>query len=158
MGSGKSTVGQVLARRLGWDFVDMDARIEARTGRRIAELFEERGEAAFRAEELAVARELGTGERRVIAAGGGAFAQPATREALQDGAYTVYLAGDFETLAARVPDDGSRPLAADRAIMRRLLADREPDYRRADKTVDAAGSPEDVAGRILAEVFSDAER
>jgi shikimate kinase len=91
----------------------------------------------------------------VIAAGGGAFAEPATREALQEGAFTVYIAADFETLATRVPQDGSRPLAADRAIMRRLLAEREPYYRSADLTVDATEAPEAVAGRIVAAVFSD---
>jgi shikimate kinase len=153
MGSGKSTVGRIVARRLGWGFVDMDERIEERAGRRIADIFRDQGEAAFRAEELAVAKELRTAERRVVAAGGGAFAQPATREALQEGSFTVYLAGDFATLAARVPADGSRPLAADREIMRRLLAEREPDYRLADLTVDATEAPESVAGRIVAAAF-----
>jgi len=156
MGSGKSTVGRVLARRLGWGFVDMDERIEERAGCRIADLFRDRGEAAFRSEELAVARELRAADRRVVAAGGGAFAQPATREALREGAFTVYLHGDFESLAARVPADGSRPLAADREIMRGLLAEREPYYRSADLTVDATEAPEVVAERIMAAVFSSA--
>ena len=160
MGAGKSTVGRVLARRLGWSFLDMDERIEERTGRRIADFFRERGEAAFRSEELRVAQELRSRSRWVIATGGGAFAEPATREALKEGAFTVYVAGDFETLAARVPADGSRPLAADREIMRRLLAEREPDYRSADLTVDGTEAPEAVAGRIVAAVFPerDAER
>ena len=134
----------------------MDERVEERTGCRIADLFRDRGEAAFRSEELAVARELQDADRRVVAAGGGAFVQPATREALQVGAFTVYLCGDFESLAARVPPDGSRPLAADREIMRRRLADREPYYRSADLTVDATEPPEAVALRIMAAVFSSA--
>lgn len=160
MGSGKSTVGRILARKLGWGFVDMDERIEERTGRRVAEIFQELGEAAFRREELAVARELQSATRRVIATGGGAFAQTATREALRVGAFTVWLAGDFETLAGRVRADGSRPLAADREIMRRLLGEREPFYRSADLTVDATGAPEAIAGRIVAAAFgnADAER
>ena len=160
MGAGKSTVGRVLARRLGWSFLDMDERIEERTGRRIADFFRERGEAAFRSEELRVAQELRFRSRQVIATGGGAFAEPATREALREGAFTVYVAGDFETLAARVPADGRRPLAADREIMRRLLAEREPYYRSADLTVDGTEAPEAVAGRIVAAVFPerDAER
>jgi shikimate kinase len=157
MGSGKSTVGRGLARRLGFGFVDMDERIEERTGRRVADLFRERGEAAFRKEELAVAEELQAKNRCVIATGGGAFAQAKTREALQAGAFTVYLSGDFETLSRRVPADGSRPLAADREIMRRLLEEREPFYRSADLTVDATEAPEAIAGRILA-AFKDAER
>ena len=156
MGSGKSTVGRALARRLGWGFVDMDARIEERTGRRIAEIFKERGEAAFRSEELAVAQELQSAVRRVIATGGGAFAEAQTREVLRAGAYTVWLAADFEALARRVPSDGSRPLAADREIMRRLLEQREPFYRSADLTVDAMDTPEAIAGRIVTAAFPDA--
>ena len=157
MGSGKSTVGRVLAQRLGWGFVDMDERIEERTGHRIADLFREQGEAAFREEELAVARELQSATRRVIASGGGAFAEARTREALRAGAFTVWLAGDFATLARRVPTDGSRPLAADREIMRRLFEEREPYYRSADLIVDATGAPEVIAGRIVAAAFPDAD-
>jgi shikimate kinase len=161
MGSGKSTVGRVLARKLGWGFVDMDERIEQRRGLRIAEIFRQDGEAAFRREELAVAGELRAAARSVIATGGGAFAEAATREALRAGAaYTVWLAADFEALARRVPTDGSRPLAADREIMRRLLEQREPFYRSADLVVDATDAPEAIAGRILAAAFpdTDAER
>jgi shikimate kinase len=157
MGSGKSTVGRILAQRLGWGFIDMDERIEARTGHRIAEIFRELGEAAFRGEELAVARELQSATRRVIATGGGAFAQAKTREALRAGAFTVFLSGDFDTLARRVPPDGSRPLAADREIMRRLLEEREPYYRSADLIVDATDAPDAIAGRIVAAAFSDAD-
>jgi shikimate kinase len=156
MGSGKTTVGRALARRLGWAFVDMDARIEERTGRRIAEIFKEQGEAAFRSEELAVAQELQSAVQRVIATGGGAFAHAETREVLRTGAYTVWLAADFEALARRVPTDGSRPLAADREIMRRLLEQREPFYRSADLIVDAMDTPEVIAGRIVAAAFPDA--
>ena len=156
MGSGKSTVGRILARRLGWGFVDMDERIEERGGRRIAEIFKERGEAAFRREELLVARELQTASRRVIATGGGAFAQAETREALRANAFTVYLAADFEALARRVPADGSRPLATDREIMRRLLEEREPSYRSANLTLDATEAPEAIAGRIMAAAFPEA--
>jgi shikimate kinase len=153
MGSGKSTVGRHLARRLGWGFVDMDERIEERAGRSIAELFRSQGEPAFRALELDVAREVVGKPRRVIAAGGGAFAQADTREVLRRSALTVYLECDFETLAARVPADGSRPLAADRDIMRTLLTERVPSYRSADLTMDASDAPERVAGRIAEAAF-----
>jgi shikimate kinase len=153
MGSGKSTVGRALARRLHWGFVDMDERVEERAGATVATVFREQGEAAFRALELAAARELMESPRRVIAAGGGAFAQAETRDVLRRGSYTVYLESDFETLAGRVPADGSRPLAADRDIMRRLLQEREPSYRSADLTLDASDAPDIVAGRIVAAVF-----
>jgi shikimate kinase len=153
MGSGKSTVGRHLARRLGWGFVDMDERIEERAGQTIAAVFRAQGEAAFRALELEVAREVVVTPRRVIAAGGGAFAQPTTREVLRRSALTVFLECDFETLAARVPADGRRPLAADRDIMRTLLTERLPSYRSADLTVDASDVPDEVAGRIAEAAF-----
>ena len=156
MGSGKSTVGRRLARQLGWGFLDMDERIEERNGRRVADIFREQGEAAFRQEELRVARELQTATRQVVATGGGAFAQAETREVLRAGAFTVYLAGDFEALARRVPADGSRPLAADREIMRRLLEEREPFYRSADLIVDATAAPDAIVARIMAAAFPEA--
>ena len=77
MGSGKSTIGAIVARRLGYAFEDMDRRIEARTGRRIAAIFREDGEEAFRALELEEARRLAGLKRCVVAAGGGAFTRAA---------------------------------------------------------------------------------
>jgi shikimate kinase len=150
MGSGKSAVGARLAARLGYRFEDMDRRIEKRTGRSIAAIFEERGEEAFREEELREATALARLDRRVIAAGGGAFAQPETRARLQEGAVTVWIRGDLETLLRRIRPDGTRPLAGNRAIMRALLAEREPSYRLADLVVDTTRdtTPGGVAGRI----------
>lgn len=149
MGAGKTAVGLELARLLGWAFLDMDGRIEERTGLSIARLFQDRGEAAFREEERRVALEVSRLRRHVVAAGGGAFAEPETREALRKGAVTVWLRCDPETILARVPLDGSRPLARNRAIMLALLAQREPSYRLADATVDSSGgSPAEVARRV----------
>jgi shikimate kinase len=149
MGAGKSAVGRLLARRLGYRFEDMDRRIEKRTGRKVAAIFRERGEEAFREEERSEARTLAGLEHRVIAAGGGAFSRPETRALLQQGALTLWLRCDLDTMIARLPADSSRPLAGNRAIMRALLAEREPSYRLADLTVDAsAGTPQEVADRI----------
>jgi shikimate kinase len=150
MGSGKSAVGRILARRLGYRFEDMDRRIEERAGRAIAKIFREEGEEAFRKlereEALAVSRLAG----RVVASGGGAFAETETRAILQKGAVTVWLRCDLERILSRVPADGSRPLAGNRDIMQALLAQREPWYRMADVAVDAsAGSPREVAERIV---------
>jgi shikimate kinase len=150
MGAGKSTVGRLVARRLDYEFEDMDHRIEARARRAIAAIFETDGEAAFRKLEQEEARTLGGLSRRVIAAGGGAFVHPETRALLQEGAVTVWLRCDAETALARLPADGTRPLAGNRDIMRALLAEREPSYRLADVTVDAGGAPEQVAERVLA--------
>jgi shikimate kinase len=150
MGSGKSSVGRLVARRLGYSFEDMDRRIEKRAGRRIAAIFRDLGEAAFRALELEEARALSSLRDRVVASGGGAFARPDTRAVLQQGALTVWLQCDIDTLLSRLPADGSRPLAGNRDIMRALLAEREPSYRRADVAVDAAaGTPRQVADRIV---------
>jgi shikimate kinase len=150
MGSGKSSVGRLLARRLGYRFEDMDRRIERRAGRRIATIFREEGEAAFRAMEREEAHALLALDERVVAAGGGAFARPDTRALLRERAFTVFLQCDLDTILARVPADGARPLYGNRDIMRALLAEREPSYRTADVTVDAsAGGPREVADRIL---------
>ena len=156
MGSGKTTVGTSLARILGWRFEDMDARISEENGLSVAEIFGGRGEAFFRAEEARVAAALRGRERLVVAAGGGAFATPATREALRAGAAAVWLRCDLETILARVPLDGSRPLASSRETIVRLLAEREPSYRLADLTVDASGQPpEAVAREIVDCLFAD---
>jgi shikimate kinase len=89
-------------------------------------------------------------ERRVIATGGGAFSRPGTRALLQAGAVTVWLRCDLDTMMTRLPADGSRPLAGNRAIMRALLAERETSYRLADLAVDASrGTPREVADRIV---------
>jgi shikimate kinase len=150
MGSGKSAVGRVLARRLGYRFEDMDSRIERRAGRTIAEIFRDEGEAAFRELEREEAVAVSRLTKRVVASGGGAFAQPRTREILQGGAITVWLRCEIGHILGRVPPDGSRPLAVNRDIMRALLAEREPSYRMADVAVDAsAGSPREVAERIV---------
>jgi shikimate kinase len=150
MGSGKSSIGRSLAKHLGYGFEDMDHRIEERTGRTIAAIFRERGEEAFREEERQEARALASLERRVIATGGGAFTRPETRALLQAGAVTVWLRCDLDTMMTRLPADGSRPLAGNRAIMRALLAEREPSYRLADLAVDASrGTPREVADRIV---------
>ncbi len=150
MGAGKSTVGPLVARALGWDFLDMDDRIEERAGRSIADVFRDQGEPAFRALELEVAEEAASRPRLVMAAGGGAFAQPATREVLKRGAVTVWLRCDAATLEARVPADGLRPLATNRAIMRSLLTEREPSYQLADVVVEASeGTAESVARRVV---------
>jgi shikimate kinase len=151
MGAGKTEVGRRLAARLGYVFEDMDRRIEERTGRTIAALFAEEGEEAFREEEAREAESLSHLERRVIATGGGAFARPLTRARLSEGAFTVWLRCDLDTILARIPTDGTRPLAGNRDIMRSLMAEREPSYRLAEVTLNTDGvTPDEVAERIVA--------
>jgi shikimate kinase len=155
MGSGKSTVGAALARRLGWGFRDLDRWIEDRHGLPVAEIFRLHGEAFFREEERRAARAAARLRRHVVAAGGGAFAAEATRDTLRAGSITVWLRCGEAALWRRIPHDGSRPLAADRGRMRRLLAEREPSYRLADLAVDSSrAAPEEVARRIVEAAFT----
>jgi shikimate kinase len=150
MGAGKSTIGRRLAKRLGFSFMDLDQRIEVRAGRKIAAIFQEQGEAAFRELELEESRRVASLTRVVVATGGGAVAQDATRNALQQGAFTVWLQCSLGTALRRVPRDGSRPLVGNREIMRALLAEREPSYRRADVAVDTSRrTPREVVERIV---------
>jgi len=153
MGSGKSTVGSALARLLGWRFQDLDESIEEATGLTISEIFERHGEAFFRGEELRAARRMALLSQHVVAAGGGAFASARTRQVLRLGAVAVWLRCDLETVLARVPARGSRPLAANRERMRELFAERQSSYSLADVTVDASAAPVAVARRIIAAVF-----
>jgi shikimate kinase len=149
MASGKSTVGPIVARLLGWRFQDMDALLEERMGMTIAEAFRARGEEWFRAQEAALARELAGGRDVVIAAGGGAFAQEETRAALQRDAVTVWLRCGLETVMGRVSADGSRPLARDRATIQQLFDQRVPLYQLADRHVDASVGPPDAVARAV---------
>jgi shikimate kinase len=151
MGSGKTTIAPLLARLVGWEHLDMDVEIERRTGRRVADIFREQGEAAFRAEEQALAEQLAGRERLVVAAGGGAFAQPDTRETLRRGATVVWLRCDVDTVLARIPPDGSRPLAGSRETIAALSAAREPSYRLADFAFDAARLPPEALAREIAD-------
>jgi shikimate kinase len=154
MGVGKTTIGQRLAQRLGWTFRDLDDWIEERNGCTVADLFKHRGEPYFRAEEKRAAEAVRGLTHHVIAAGGGAFAQPETRAVLRDGAAIVWLTCDLASILQRVAMDGSRPLAADRERMQALLAQRTESYRMADLGVDTTeASPEEVAATIVDALF-----
>jgi shikimate kinase len=150
MGAGKSTVGPLVAARLGWSFADLDVEIEAEQGRRVADIFAADGEAAFRGVERAMAERVMARTRIVVAAGGGAFAHPDTRAVLQREALTVWLRCELDTLLARIPADGSRPLAANRATIGPLLRGREADYALADLTVDTTRLPPDAVASVIA--------
>jgi shikimate kinase len=149
MGAGKTTVGRALARRLRWEFVDMDERIEARLGCSIAACFQAEGEGRFRREELSVAAEIQALHDHVVAAGGGAFAQDATRRLLARDAFVVWLRCGIDEIVRRVGSDPSRPLASGREAMERLLAQRETSYGLADLAIDTENmGSEGVAAAI----------
>lgn len=154
MGSGKSTVGGLLAARLGWEFVDLDDEIEREGGAKITEIFAKFGELAFRTIEHRVLveqiAEVRRGKPRVISLGGGAFVQPNNRQRIQDGGISIFLDCPPEELWRRVSAQGDdRPLARDQDEFLALHAIRRPDYERADFTIAAHGlTPEEIVARI----------
>jgi shikimate kinase len=130
MGSGKSSVGRMLAERLGWRFVDTDALVEAAAGASVARIFEREGEAGFRAREREVLRSL-AGSGCVIALGGGAVESAENREILAGKGRLVWLDARPETLAGRIGADAGRPLLAGLDARGRIEHLRELAARRA---------------------------
>jgi shikimate kinase len=150
MGSGKTTVGRLLARRIGWAFVDLDTLIVEKAGKSVAEIFSDSGEAAFREIESRCLRELGDRERVVVAAGGGAAVAEANRGFFA-AASTFHLAVSLETALTRTGADTARPLLSrGPAVLRELFASRLPVYRSLGAEVDTEGrGPEEVAAVIV---------
>lgn len=141
MGSGKTSVGRELSRRLGWDFLDLDTRIEIREGQSIPHIFRDRGEEAFRAAETTALMEVTATlqNNSIVALGGGAFAQANVRELLRPW-QSVYLQTPVEELWRRSSEDHViRPLRKDREQFARLYEERVPFYRQATMTVETAG-------------------
>lgn len=131
-GSGKSTIGRSLARRLGQPFVDTDRLVESRIGCPIRDFFATEGEASFRAIESAVLAEVLDGPPAVVATGGGIVLAEANRRLLRERATVLYLRVAIDELMRRVAHDTQRPLlqvADPRERLRQLLAERDPLYR-----------------------------
>jgi len=144
MGVGKSAVGRRLARRLDLPFIDADAEIEAAAGNSIEELFRQHGEAEFRAGERRVIARLLEGEPHVLATGGGAFMDPATRSLVKARGISIWLNADLNTLVERVSRRSNRPLLKNgdaRQTLSDLMAVRNPVYAEADITVASVDRP-----------------
>jgi shikimate kinase len=153
MAAGKTTVGRVLAVRLGWRFLDVDEAIERETGRSIADIFQSEGEAAFRSMEARRTADLLSERDAVIAPGGGWAAEPGVWEGVPVESLTVWLRVSAEEAVRRAQAGGvPRPLLAGGAALataRELIAVREASYRRADLIVDVDGrDPADIAIEI----------
>ena len=149
MGAGKSSLGTRLAERLKLAFVDADAEVEVAAGMSIAEIFESHGEAAFRdGERRVIARLLKTGPQ-VLALGGGAFVDAATRAEVLDKAISIWLDVPVDELVERVKrKPGKRPLLANtdvHAKLTTLMREREPLYAEADIRADISGKSHDAA-------------
>jgi len=145
MGAGKSAVGKRVAAKLEIPFIDADTEIETAAGCTIAEIFESHGEAAFRdGERRVVARLLESEPVHVLATGGGAFMDPATRALIKEKAISVWLRADLDVLFERVSRRGHRPLlrtADPKARLAELMALRYPVYAEADIVVDSGTGP-----------------
>lgn len=153
MGSGKSTVGPLLAGRLGWNFIDVDNVIEAEAGATIAELFVRHGEAHFREREHATVTRLAASDALVMALGGGAIEHPATRTMLitSPGTLLIHLEVELETTLARCRGtEHTRPILADHANLANRFQRRLPLYREAHVSISVdALTPEQVVDAIL---------
>ena len=150
MGSGKNTVGERLAVRLGLPFIDVDRTIEERHRLTIAEIFDTQGEATFRQIETDAIRALSNLRAGVIALGGGAFVQPGNLELIQNHGVTIWLDCPLHLIRKRLSQAAHRPLARDPERLAHLYEDRRTAYARADFRVAIVGDdPDEAAGRIL---------
>ncbi len=151
MGSGKTTVGQLLAQALHWAFIDLDTVIEAGQGLTIREIFENAGEPFFRQIEQAALQEASKTEEAVIALGGGTFVQDPNLEMIRDtGGTTIWLDCPLEELRRRCAGMNNRPLFRDAESFARLLEQRIPYYRLAQYQVSTEGrAPQEVVEQIL---------
>jgi 3-dehydroquinate synthase len=144
MGAGKTTIGRMLARRLGMRFADSDHEIEARTGASVPWIFEIEGEPSFRRREADMIRELTAGSGLVLATGGGAVLNPDSRRLLAERGTVVYLRASVNSILARTSHDKNRPLlqtADPRGKLEDLTAQREPLYREIADLVIDTGRP-----------------
>jgi shikimate kinase len=148
MGAGKTSIGRRLVARLGVPFRDADHEIEAAAGLTVAEIFDRFGEAYFRDGERKVIARLLDEQPHVLATGGGAFMDEATRAAMARAAFTIWLKAPVGLLLSRVKKRDTRPLLKDgdlRATMERLLQIREPVYATADMILESADEPHGAA-------------
>jgi shikimate kinase len=137
MGTGKSTIGPLVAAHLGLAFVDTDAEIETRAGRTVAEIFAQEGEPAFRRIEAEVCLDAANRRRQLIAPGGGALLNERVRQAFTASGLIVCLTCDLDEIIRRVGRDPSRPLfAGERERLARLLEQRAPVYSSLPYQVD----------------------
>jgi shikimate kinase len=163
MGSGKSTVGRLLAAQLAWRFADLDDEIERESGLSISQIFAQKGEPAFREiEHQCIERALRSASARntrlVLSLGGGTFAQPRNVALIRElgaaqrgpGAVVIWLDCATEELLQRCVLMGDRPLFRDEASFRKLYEERLPHYQQADYRVESGGETMRVVERILA--------
>ena len=153
-GAGKSTLGKMLAKKIGWSFVELNKEIEAQNGLSVAEIIALYGQEGFRRmEQTALGQLLAGKEQMVLATGGGIVSEPVTFDLILSSFYTIWLKAEPEEHMARVRRQGDlRPMADDRSAMaelRTILLSREPLYARASAVVDTAGLSIDASAARL---------
>lgn len=154
-GAGKSTLGKLLAERIGWTFIELNKEIERQNGLSVAEIIALYGQEGFRRmEQAALGQLLARKEPIVLATGGGIVSEPLTFDLILSSFYTIWLKAEPEEHMARVRRQGDlRPMADDRSAMqelRTILLSREPLYSRASAVVDTAGlTVKDAAARLI---------
>jgi len=154
MGSGKTTIGRVVAQEMGWNFVDLDDDIESKAKRAITEVFAQLGEPEFRRIEHEALRarvhSIQCGAATVLALGGGAFAQPDNRALLSDAGVTVWLDAPLDRIRKRIEGQSHRPLAQDPARFQQLFDERQSVYTSADYRIEVdTDDPGVISARIL---------
>lgn len=158
MGSGKTTVGRILARNLGWEFMDTDRQIEMEQGMHVSRIFETRGEEAFRDLETELAGRLKDFHRHVIATGGGFILREENRRLAAEAGPLVLLIATPEQIWHRVKRSGHRPLlqtADPLARIRELLRQREPAYAAVPLRVETGGkTPYSIAEAVLRAIIA----
>jgi XRE family transcriptional regulator, aerobic/anaerobic benzoate catabolism transcriptional regulator len=158
-GAGKSTLGKILARKIGWEFVELNKEIERENGLSVAEIIALYGQEGFRRmEQAALGQLLARNQLMVLATGGGIVSEPLTFDLILSSFYTIWLKAEPEEHMARVRRQGDlRPMADDRSAMaelRNILVSREPLYARASAVVDTAGLSVDAAAARLIDTIT----
>ena len=158
-GAGKSTLGKMLAKQIGWSFVELNKEIEQQNGLSVAEIIALYGQEGFRRmEQAALEQLLARKELMVLATGGGIVSEPVTFDLILSSFYTIWVKAEPEEHMARVRRQGDlRPMADDRSAMaelRTILNSREPLYARANAVVDTAGLSVDAAAARLSEAVA----
>jgi shikimate kinase len=156
MGSGKSTVGLALAQTIGWEFIDLDRKIEERAGCSVTEIFRDQGEPRFRELEHSALRRLLRelkGPGTVVALGGGAWTREENAALVHSGEWpAVFLDAPAEVLWERcLPEAGTRPLLADPASFRQLYEQRRPIYLQGTERFDTSGKTAHAVADAIAE-------
>ena len=156
MGAGKSTVGKIVAEKLGYGFCDADKYIEEQAGKTITQIFADHGEDHFRDLESESTEALAEGTNQVIATGGGVVQRDRNWDAMKAGSITIYLRATVESVWERIKDDDTRPLLqVDNPIdtARELLNKRTSMYEKADIIIDTDNlSPKEVADQVLSKL------